>query len=164
MSLSLKWDYRSGIRKGLTPLSLHNDLLCLFPQHTLKFSDIGWSTAVVIRTRTRTSCSSKPTGSEQFRCKTRTQLHTASHTVPSDSDAKHPLQCLPSTECLSPGTDGSPRDLQRLLPQPYSSWVCFSPTQDTFKWMKNGHLAQLTFFLRKLDLGHRDMIIHLWGA
>lgn len=48
-----------------------------------------------------TSCSYKPTGSEWFKCETRTRLHVAFHRVPSHSDAMHPVQHLPLRNTVS---------------------------------------------------------------
>ena len=88
-----------------------------------------------------TSCSSKLTGSVCFRCKTRTVTCNIPH---SSIWLRCQASATSSRECPSPGRGMSPTDLQHLLPQPGSSWVCCSPTQDTSDWMMNGHLASLT--------------------
>lgn len=123
---------------GLTSSSLYNDLfLPLFSHHILKFSDMRWSTAVFISQHLVLPnllglCKCKVLGVRPG------LVHVTSH-------SSIWLRCQASCmECPSPGRGTSPTDLQHLLPQPGSSWVCFSPTQDTFDWMMNGPLAPLT--------------------
>lgn len=124
-NLSLKQNNSSRIWKELTFQSLFSELLCLLLQQTRK----------VLRCRMEDSChhhpiscSLKSIGPEWLRYTTRARWHVASHAVPPDSGTRHPLQCLPSEECPSPGRRMFPRVVQHLPPEPSISWVCLSLT------------------------------------
>lgn len=148
-----------GVAHGKDWLLHHYIMIffCLFSQHILKFSDMRWSIAVFISQHLvlpnllgLCALGVRPG-----------LLHVTSHTVPSDSDAKHPLHPL----------GNAPAQAEACLLQTYSisshspvhhGSVAHPPKTHPIGWWMDSWPHQHLY--EKLDWGQRDTIIYLWGA
>lgn len=99
-----------------------------------------------------TSCSSKPTGSEWFRGKTKARVPIACHTALSDSDAMRPWQRFPFKERPAQAEVCFP-EMYSVSPQNPIYHASASHSLCTHLIAFTGHLAQLTSFSEETEFG-----------